>query len=282
VNGGRVDVSVVVPTRGRRRSLERCLTALARQALDEPFELVVVQDGGHRRSWLEGAIAALPNARLLHQPARGPGAARNTGVNAARGSLVCFTDDDCEAEPGWLAELTGALRSGVAAAAGATVGADDSNACATASQLVTEYVTAQASVPFAASNNLGCTAALAHDVPFDEGFRDAAGEDRDWCARVADRGMTIGRVPGARVVHRQRLTLRTFLAQQLRYGRGAHRYHRETLPARSFEPGRFYAGLLGRGFAAGTRVGLLVAVSQLAAALGFVLEAAVGRRAARH
>jgi hypothetical protein len=40
---------------------------------------------------------------------RGPAAARNVGWNAARGSLIAFTDDDCEPQPGWLAALARGL-----------------------------------------------------------------------------------------------------------------------------------------------------------------------------
>src|SRR3954453_18710822 len=35
-------------------------------------------------------------------PGGGPAAARNEGWRAARAPLVAFTDDDCQARPGWL------------------------------------------------------------------------------------------------------------------------------------------------------------------------------------
>ncbi|MGH2951859.1 MAG: glycosyltransferase family 2 protein, partial [Solirubrobacterales bacterium] len=93
-------VSVVVPTRDRPESLARCLRALAGQELGE-LEIVVVDDGSRDRGTVEAVVARTSRARVIRLPGRGPAAARNVGARAAEGRVVCFTDDDCEADPGW-------------------------------------------------------------------------------------------------------------------------------------------------------------------------------------
>ena len=160
--------------------------------------------------------------------------------------------------------------------AGLTEPGDSANRYVVASQLVTNYVARHASVPFAASNNLGATARLLLELPFDEAYPDAAGEDRDWCQRLAAAGHRIERRLDAAVAHHQELTAAGFLRQQARYGRGAYRYHRRG-PRRPLERPRFYAGLLRRGFREGAAVGLLVALGQVATAVGYL----AARRASR-
>jgi glycosyltransferase involved in cell wall biosynthesis len=101
-------ISVVIPTRNRAGSLGRTLQALVRQTLPgERFEVIVVSDGGGDET--EAAVVRLapllPNLRFLAQPPRGPAAARNRGLGAARGEIVAFTDDDCRPEREWLRNL---------------------------------------------------------------------------------------------------------------------------------------------------------------------------------
>jgi glycosyltransferase involved in cell wall biosynthesis len=270
------EITVVVPTRDRPAGLRRCLARLAAQTVADRIEIVVVDDGSEDVDPVAAAVAAVPGARLVRQPRRGPGAARNAGVRAARAPIVCFTDDDCEPAPGWAEALAEALRAGADVAAGDTEPGGSANRYVVASQLVTNFVARHASVPFAASNNLGSTARLLRELPFDEAYPDAAGEDRDWCERLAAEGHRIERRPDATVAHHQELTAAGFLRQQARYGRGAYRYHRRG-PRRPLERPRFYAGLLRRGFEEGAAVGLLVALAQVATAAGWL----AARRASR-
>jgi len=95
--------SVVVPSLGRRASLVRVLSALARQQAPQgAFEVVVVCDGDR-----DGSAAAcralaptLPyDLRILEQDTQGPASARNRGVHAANGELIVFLDDDVLPDP---------------------------------------------------------------------------------------------------------------------------------------------------------------------------------------
>jgi len=101
-------VSVVVPAWNAERTIERCLTALFRQTMPrDRFEVIVVDDASTDHT---AALAADLGARVVRlEKNGGPGAARNAGIEAARGPLIVFTDADCEPEPAFLAELAAPL-----------------------------------------------------------------------------------------------------------------------------------------------------------------------------
>ncbi len=93
--------TVIVPVFNDVVGLRRCLGGLARQTLpQEQYEVLVVDNGSSRD--LSEAMGALPQARLLHEPTPGSYAARNTGVEHARGRVLAFTDADCTPRPDWL------------------------------------------------------------------------------------------------------------------------------------------------------------------------------------
>jgi glycosyltransferase involved in cell wall biosynthesis len=268
-------ISVVVPTRDRPDQLERCLAALGRQTASDSIEVIVVDDGSANRAAVEGVVRDRSQVRLVRQAGAGPAAARNSGVRAARGTYICFTDDDCEPRADWAERLAGSLSGGAAAAAGVTLSGSPGNPLAEASELIAAALSPARNggegLAFAPSNNLGCRAELLAAIPFDETFPVAAGEDRDWCARLRAAGHLLVRESAAVVVHRQQLRLDDFWKQQVRYGRGAFRFRRGS-GARSLEPPMFYARLVRQGFRRGGRTGLLVGLAQLGTAVGFIAE----------
>ena len=113
-----VAVTVIVPTRDRVHFLAQTLRSIRRQrAVD--LEVVVVDDGS-RPGQVEAVVAALQDDRfrvLRNSTAQGVSAARNKGIDAARGAWVAFCDDDDlwsgdklrsqldaagDASPGWI------------------------------------------------------------------------------------------------------------------------------------------------------------------------------------
>lgn len=269
-------LSVVVATRDRAAALRRCLAALAAQDAGE-LEVVVVDDASRDRGAAEQAIAVCGlQARLIRGPGRGPATARNLGWRATHGDVVCFTDDDCEPQPGWAALLgDAAALSGVAA--GRTMVEEGAPAPVVASQAITDYLQSASLDPatgrlgFAPTCNLAATREALARLPFDETFPTAAGEDRDFSTRAEAAGLAPLYVPVAVVVHRPELTGRAFLRQQYRYGQGAVRFRAAGEGRGLARPG-FYAGLVRAGFAHGPRAGALVLAAQAAVASGAVAE----------
>jgi len=89
------------------------VSGLERQAVAQPFEVVLVDDGSPDDTWATieelSRSSSIPVRGLRMTTQSGPAAARNAGWRAARGSVVLFTDDDCVPQPGWLATLITAL-----------------------------------------------------------------------------------------------------------------------------------------------------------------------------
>ncbi len=269
---------MVVPTRDRPDALARCLRALEAQ-VRAPELVVVVDDGSQAADDVAAVVATASRARLVRAEGDGPAAARNRGAAAAEGcDLIAFTDDDCVPSAGWLAALVSVADAGAEAVAGPTHCAPGASAADRAAQTITNHLLDESrgaggtTVDFAPTCNLAVRAAVHAAVSFDEDFPLAAGEDRDWCARLVASGRTIGYAPGALVEHQPDLTVRRFWSQQRRYGRGAQRYRAAGGPERRRPPIAFYGRLLARGVRQGPAVGALVAAAQVATAAGVVEE----------
>jgi GT2 family glycosyltransferase len=98
--------SVIIPTYQRRASLERVLDGLTAQAYPRPLiDVLVICDGSTDGSAEMVRSRRYPfRVRVSEQPNRGPAAARNLGLELARGPLVLFLDDDVVPAPCLLAE----------------------------------------------------------------------------------------------------------------------------------------------------------------------------------
>ncbi len=267
------DVSVVVPTRDRPAALAECLVAIEAQH-GPTFEVVVVDDGSEDTSAVAAVVARAPRARLVRELGRGPAAARNRGAAEATAELVCFTDDDCRPLPGWLARLEACHRTGAEVIAGPTRVGNPGSVIERAAQTVTNHLVessldaTRGTVRFAPTSNLACRTMLLAAVPFDDDFPLAAGEDREWCRRVGERGIEIAYEAQAVVAHHPDLSLSDFWHQQVRYGRGAHQVHRRRPAGERLQSPAFYGSLVRKGFAQGPRVGALVLLAQVATATG--------------
>lgn len=269
-------ISVVVPTRDRPTQLARCLAALEAQTA-AAFEVIVVDDASLDAEAVAAVARGAPHAQLVRGGGRGPAAARNVGARHARAPIVCFTDDDCRPDPGWLDAVRGRIASGAEAVAGPTVNGQPGDVFGAASQTITNhlmewsYDARSGAVAFAPTSNVACTAELIRALPFDERYPLAAGEDREWCGRLRERGVALVFEPTATVRHHQELSPARFWRQQVRYGRGARRWHRQG--REGSQPVAFYTSLLRRGFAHGPRVGAAVVLAQLVTAIGIAAEA---------
>jgi glycosyltransferase involved in cell wall biosynthesis len=108
-------ISIIVPSRNRVHLLSQALRAARRQTWRDT-EIIVVDEAS-----IDGTPAMLARdfsdvQVIRHAEARGPAAARNAGVAAAKGDWVFFWDDDDLMHPDHLAALIGAQHAAPAAA----------------------------------------------------------------------------------------------------------------------------------------------------------------------
>ena len=100
-------VSVVMPARNARPTLEAQLEALRAQDYAGPWELVVADNGstdgtaGLTRRW----AGTLPVRVVDAASSRGASFARNRGWRSARGDLIAFCDADDVVDSRWLSRL---------------------------------------------------------------------------------------------------------------------------------------------------------------------------------
>jgi GT2 family glycosyltransferase len=213
-------ISVVVCSYNGEATLHDCLQGL--QKLDYPdYEVIVVNDGSTDGT---AAIAAQYPYRVITTGNRGLSAARNTGLQAATGDIVAYTDDDARPDPDWLTQLAVTFRTTSHAAVGGP------NIPPPGDGPVADCVANAPGGPIhvlvsdqEAEHIPGCNMAfrrehLAAIGGFDPQFR-TAGDDVDVCWRLLERGWTVGFNPAAVVWHHRRNSLRTYWRQQRGYGR---------------------------------------------------------------
>jgi glycosyltransferase involved in cell wall biosynthesis len=213
-------VSVVVCTRNGAATLHQCITGVL--SLDYPrFELIVVDDGSTDES---AEIARVLGARVISTPAQGLSAARNAGIDAARGEIVAYLDDDAWPDRDWLRFIAAAFNAtGHVAVGGPNLPPPDATgvaACVANAPGGPVHVLASDTE---AEHLPGCNMAFRRDAlievgGFDPQFR-VAGDDVDICWRLSRQGMTLGFHPAAVVWHRRRATIGRFWRQQRGYGR---------------------------------------------------------------
>lgn len=105
-------VSIILPTYNRAAFLPQAFASIDAQSFRD-WELVVVDDGSTDDT--RGIIESLPlslrdRLRYVYQPNGGAYAARNTGLDHARGELIAFFDSDDEWLPHHLRDCREALQ----------------------------------------------------------------------------------------------------------------------------------------------------------------------------
>jgi len=97
-------VSVLIPTYNRAEYLCQALASVADQSLT-PWEVIVVDDGSTDDT--AGLVASFESSvhYIRHEQNQGISAARNSGLQAARGELIAWLDADDLWEPNFLATV---------------------------------------------------------------------------------------------------------------------------------------------------------------------------------
>ena len=213
-------VSVVVASYNGARTLKACLDSLQRLRYPD-YEVILVDDGSTDTT---PHIASLyKDFRYFQHSNQGLSVARNTGIFAAAGEIVAFTDSDCRADEDWLYYLVGdLLRSKFTGIGGHNFLPPEDSAVA-ATVLVSPGGPAHVMLTDRLAEHIpGCNMAfykwaLVEIAGFDPIFR-KAGDDVDVCWRLQQRGYRIGFSPGGFVWHYRRSTVAAYIKQQRGYG----------------------------------------------------------------
>jgi len=216
-----MDFSIVVPFWNRLDALSGCLEALARVRYPrDRFEVLLVDDGSEDRAGdLVSCFKERMPVRMFRQEHSGPGAARNLGARQASGKWLAFTDSDCAPDDDWLHQLAPVLSSAPDVAVGGRVVNTLTNIFSVASQWQTDYVISyfgahKGRPTFFTTNNFAVPRERFLTVGgFDPDFRQAGGEDREFCRRWVREGQRLCWAPEAVVYHQHHLTFRGYCRQ---------------------------------------------------------------------
>lgn len=85
-------ISVIIPVYNAEKYVGIAIESVLRQTV-EPFEIVVVNDGSTDKS-AKLAEKFTPRVSLINQENKGISGARNTGIKAAKGTMIAFLDAD--------------------------------------------------------------------------------------------------------------------------------------------------------------------------------------------
>lgn len=213
-------ISVVVASYNGGRTLKTCLDSLTH--LNYPdYEVILVDDGS--TDGTREIVQQYSTVRYIRQPNLGLSAARNTGIDAATGEIVAFTDSDCRADEDWLRYLIGDLLSGGFAGIGGHNFLPPEDSSVAAAVMVSPGGPAHVMLSDREAEHVpGCNMAFFKFALLDLGGFDPvfrkAGDDVDVCWRFLESGYKLGFSPAGFVWHYRRSTVGAYLKQQAGYG----------------------------------------------------------------
>lgn len=214
------EASIVVPVFNAAATVGECVRSLL--ALDYPaeqMEILCVDNGSTDGSLriLEGFGGRI---RVLREARRGPGAARNHGLRAARFPVVAFTDSDCKADPQWLREIIAPLADPSVGAVGGAIRAwGPANRVALFGETIHDMRKAieVCRPPYVATGNWASRRPALRELGgFDESF--FRGEDTELSCRMLQAGLRLVHAPGAVVYHRNESTVRGLFVEGFQHG----------------------------------------------------------------
>src|SRR5881628_2239659 len=100
-------ISVVVPFYNEQRYIGDCIEALLAQDYPgEQYEIILVDNNSSDRSC--EIVKSHQRIKLLSEKRQGDFAARNRGLEEAKGGIIAFTDSNCAPAKDWLQKIEAA------------------------------------------------------------------------------------------------------------------------------------------------------------------------------
>lgn len=88
-----MDISIIIPAYNREKTIEKCINSLIPQ-LKSNIEIIIVDDGSSDNTVSLCEKYANNNIKLIKQEHGGVSAARNSGIESAKGKYITFIDSD--------------------------------------------------------------------------------------------------------------------------------------------------------------------------------------------
>ena len=216
--------SVIIPCYNCAEVIGLQLEALAGQQIDQPWEVVLADNGSSDdlAAAIEPFQSRFDCLRIVAAgDEKGSAYARNVGAKAARSELLLFADADDEVGEGWLAAMLEALR--VHDFVGCRMDfeklnpSEDGRARRSLQQQGLQPYTYPSFLPHAAGGTLGVRRSVHEEVGgFDTSLLRL--QDTDYCWRIQLAGHEMHFVPDAVVHYRLRESLGETWRQAFRYG----------------------------------------------------------------
>jgi cellulose synthase/poly-beta-1,6-N-acetylglucosamine synthase-like glycosyltransferase len=211
-------ISVVVPAYNNQKMIGPCLDALLAQTAPRgTHEIVVVDDGSTDAT---ARVAEERDVRVIRQPNRGPGAARNTGAQHAGGEIIIFVDADSVPDEHFVEKLTAPFCDPEIAGASGEKKTHQTNLWARFVQAEYDYkyerIAAHPTIDFVDSS----TAAYRRKVFLGNGGFDTMmmeAEDTELSFRLSERGYKMVLVRDAIAYHTHPESPIDFLVRKYRY-----------------------------------------------------------------
>lgn len=98
--------SLIIPLYNAEKTICRCIDSILQQVYDD-FEIILIDDGSADRSYTICTNYEKEDKRIrvYRQDNSGPSAARNLGLEKAKGEWICFIDSDDYISSDYLSEL---------------------------------------------------------------------------------------------------------------------------------------------------------------------------------
>ncbi|MBU7581670.1 MAG: glycosyltransferase [Nostoc sp. TH1S01] len=228
-------VSVVVPIYNAEADLPALIACLSSQTYPKDrVEYLLVDNNSSDRTLtlLQDAAANSPIkiSALSENQIQSSYAARNTGIRAAIGEIIAFTDADCHPQPYWLESLIQPFVNSEVVIVAGEIAALPGNSLLEQYAEIQEILSQKHTLahPFCAygqTANLAIRRTALEKVGLFRPYLTTGG-DADICWRILQQNL--GRLefaPQATVQHRHRSTLKELASQWRRYGRSNRYLH---------------------------------------------------------
>ena len=223
-------VTVIVPVRNGEPTIKPLLESLQRLDYDgEKVEVIVVD--GNSTDKTRDIVKKYP-VKLVVERKKGLNVARNTGIRNSNGEILAFTDCDCVVPSNWITKIVENFKDPQVSC----VGGSAKGVCI---DFISEYAdnSVVPLMPFFKKREernmvkpflrhpAGCNMAFRRKVAeevgcFDESIKYGF-DEVEFTERVCRAGYKMVLDPNVFVWHKHRSTLKEFLKQNFRYGRGS-------------------------------------------------------------